>query len=277
MPNNHNIPKTGIRKSMKISWLKWIMLCATCLMFLIGCQTNKGNLTQFDSSIDLSNDQDQVILLHGMYRSAVAMQPLEQYFRTHGYQVTSISYPSTKHDIETLVRDYLHPAVQIAQTKGMQKIHFVTHSMGGILVRYYLKNYPLEDLGKVVMIAPPNQGTELAELFADSSWVDTKTGPAKIQLSAQQDSWVNQLGPVNFAVGIIAGNHNSNLLTAWLLPGEDDGVVSVESTKVKNMKDFMIVPEKHFRLRGNQTVLQQAAYFLKHANFYRIASDDFST
>ena len=115
----------------------------------------------------------------------------------------------------------------------------------------------MEDLGKVVMIAPPNQGTELAELFADLSWVDTNTGPAKPQISAQQDSWVNQLGPVNFSVGIIAGNYNSNWLTAWLLPGEDDGVVSVESTKVKNMQDFMIVPGKHFRLRGNQRVLQQ--------------------
>jgi hypothetical protein len=145
--------------------------------------------------------------------------------------------------------------------------------MGGILVRYYLKNHPLEGLGKVVMIAPPNQGTELAELFADSSWIDIKTGPAKLQLSAQQDSWVNQLGPVNFAVGIIAGNYNSNLLTAWLLPGEDDGVVSVESTKVKNMQDFMIVNEKHFKLRGNITVLHQAAYFLKHSNFYRSPSD----
>jgi triacylglycerol lipase len=255
------------------NWLKLSMLCFICLMFLIGCQINKSNLSHFDNSIDLSNDQDQIILLHGMYRSADAMQPLETFFRNEGYQITNISYPSTKYDIETLVRDYLHPAVQKAQRKGMQKIHFVTHSMGGILVRYYLKNHPLEGLGKVVMIAPPNQGTELAELFADSSWIDTNTGPAKLQLSAQQDSWVNQLGPVNFAVGIIAGNYNSNLLTAWLLPGEDDGVVSVESTKVQNMQDFMIVNEKHFKLRGNITVLHQAAYFLKHSSFYRSASD----
>jgi triacylglycerol lipase len=275
MPNNHNLPKASNKYPVKKYWLKWTVLFITCLGFLIGCQMNKSNLPQFDSNIDLSNDQDQIILLHGMYRNADAMKPLEDFFRIKGYKVTSISYPSTKHDIETLVRDYLHPAVQTAQRKGTQKIHFVTHSMGGILVRYYLKNYPLEDLGKVVMIAPPNQSTELAELFADSSWIDTNTGPAKIQLSAQQDSWVNQLGPVNFAVGIIAGNYNSNLLTAWLLPGDDDGVVSVESTKLKNMKDFMIVPEKHFRLRGNQTVLQQTAYFLKHSRFYRSTTGDF--
>ncbi len=80
--------------------------------------------------------------------------------------MTSISYPSTKQDIESLVRNYLHPAVQTAQTKGTQNIHFVTHSMGGILVRYYLKNYPMENLGKVVMIAQPNQGTEVTETLA---------------------------------------------------------------------------------------------------------------
>lgn len=262
---------------MKKNRLKWTALFVTCLTFLIGCQINKDNLPKFDNKIDLSNDQDHIILLHGMYRSAVAMQSIERFFRTQGYQVTSISYPSTKHDIETLVTDYLHPAVQKAQKIGTQKIHFITHSMGGILVRYYLNNYSLDDLGKVVMIAPPNHGTELAELFADSTWIDTNTGPAKLQLSAKQDSWVNQLGPVNFAVGIIAGNYNSNLLTAWLLPGEDDGVVSVESTKVKNMKDFMIVPEKHFRLRNNPTVIQQAAYFLKHASFYRSDPVDLGT
>ncbi|MFT5900798.1 MAG: triacylglycerol lipase [Glaciecola sp.] len=273
MPSNRFVLKVRIKKPINKDWLKLVMLCFMCMTFLIGCQMHKSNLSQFDSSIDLSNDRDQIILLHGMYRSAVAMQPLETFFRNQGYQVTNISYPSTKYDIQTLVRDYLHPAVEKARRKGMQKIHFVTHSMGGILVRYYLKNHPLESLGKVVMIGPPNQGTELAELFADSSWIDTNTGPAKLQLSAQQDSWVNQLGPVNFVVGIIAGNYNSNLLTAWLLPGEDDGVVSVESTKVQNMKDFMIVNEKHFKLRGNITVLHQAAYFLKHSSFYRSALD----
>jgi hypothetical protein len=124
------------------------------------------------------------------------------------------------------------------------------------------------------MIAPPNHGTELAELFVDSSWIDTQNNPAKLQLSAQPNSWVNQLGPVSFELGVIAGNYNSNWITDWIVQGEDDGVVSVESTKVGNMKDFIIVPEKHFRLRGNRSVLQQAAYFLKHASFYRAIKAD---
>jgi hypothetical protein len=109
----------------------------------------------------------------------------------------------------------------------------------------------------------------LAELFSDLPWGDTTTNPAKLQLSAEPGSWVNQLGPVYFELGVIAGNDNSNLLTDWILQGEDDGVVTVENTKVENMQDFIVLPEKHFRLRGNSSVLQQAAYFLKYASFYR--------
>ena len=219
--------------------------------------------------IDVTNHQDHVILLHGMYRSAYAMKPVERFFTEQGYKVTNISYPSTEQDIESLVNNYLAPVVESLMSGENTKLHFVTHSMGGILVRYYLQHNGVDNLGKVVMIAPPNHGTALAELFADSSVIDTNSGPAKEQLSSQSDSWVNQLGPVDFELGVIAGNYNKNPITAWLLAGDDDGVVAVESTKVENMNDFITVADKHFRLRSNKTVLQQAAYFLKYSAFFR--------
>ena len=263
---------SAAEKGQKMPKLIACVFILSSLVFLISCQSNRYGIAEFDDKVNLYNAQDKVVLLHGMYRDSIAMQPVEQFLSAQGYEVTSISYPSTAFNIQTLVKEHLEPVVKNLKTEGNQKIHFVTHSMGGILVRYYLKHHPLEQLGKVVMIAPPNHGTELAELFMDSTWIDTKSNPAKLQLSAQDDSWVNQLGPVNFELGIIAGNDNSNWITDWLLQGDDDGVVSVESTKVDNMQDFIIVPEKHFRLRGNRSVLQQAAYFLKYANFYRAAS-----
>ena len=247
------------------------MLGLASLLLLASCQMRNHEITEFDDTIDLKNKQEQVILLHGMYRDEVAMRPVERFLSDQGYQVTNVSYPSTEFDIETLVKEHLDPVVKNMRKDGNQKIHFVTHSMGGILVRYYLKHHPLAELGKVVMIAPPNHGTELAELFVDSS---SQNNPAKIQLSAQANSWVNQLGPVDFELGVIAGNYNANWITDWIVQGEDDGVVSVESTKVENMKDFITVPVKHFRLRGNRSVLQQAAYFLKHASFYRAVKSD---
>lgn len=234
----------------------------------MGCQSSANTPVSFDRDLDLSNQQDIVILLHGLWRDEAAMRPVERFLSSQGYQILNLGYPSTDYPIETLVNDYLKPAIDALPKQPNQKLHFVTHSMGGILVRYYLKHNEPDNIGRVVMLAPPNQGTELAGLFADSDWIDVKRGPAAEQLSAGQQSWVNQLGPINFELGVIAGNHNSNWLTDWILPGEDDGVVSVESTKIDNMKDFITVPVKHFRLRANEVALNQTAHFLKFGRFY---------
>lgn len=238
------------------------------LLLILGCQV-KPEAQVVDYSLDLSNEKGHVILLHGMFRSSYAMEPIEKFLRAQGYEVTNVSYPSTEYEIEKLVADYLAPEVDQLMNQGAKEIHFVTHSMGGILVRYYLKNNSIDNLGKVVMIAPPNKGTPLADLFSDSDWINAGNSPAKTQLSAEEGSWVQQLGPVEFELGVIAGNYNTNWVTSWLLSGEDDGVVSVDSTKVENMKDFITVPEKHYYLRASITVLQQAAYFLKHGEFFK--------
>lgn len=257
--------------NMFIAIKNWKKLATMLLLLLalVACQSHSPNGTPFDSDTDLNNQRDTIVLLHGMWRSSVAMEPAEKFLKTKGYKVVNLSYPSTEFAIETLVDEYLQPAMEELQIKPGQKVHFVTHSMGGILVRYYLKNNQVDYIGRVVMIAPPNQGTELAGLFEDSSWVNVKRGPAATQLSSEAHSWVKSLGPVNFELGVIAGNKNNNWVTDWLLPGDDDGVVTVESTKVENMQDFMIVPVKHYRIRGNDLVLNQAAYFLKHGRFYR--------
>lgn len=233
---------------------------------LIGWEVNISNHSQDDLN------KHHVILLHGMYRTNVAMRPVDRFLKSLGYSTSNISYPSTEYDIETLVKDYLIPEIDKYKEQQNITLHFATHSMGGILVRYYLKHNSLPNLGNVVMIAPPNKGTPLAELFEDSDWINTKSGPSKMQLGASKDSWVNQLGAANFDVGIIAGNENNNILTDMILPGEDDGVVSVESTKLAKMKDFITIPAKHYRLRSNITVLQQVAHFLKYGNFYRLSA-----
>ena len=250
-------------------------IIVTTLFGASGCASSKAELPLIAAMVDITNPTDKkepqqhVILLHGMYRSSIAMRPVEKYLNSLGYTSSNISYPSTKYEIETLVKDYLAPEVDKFKDRDDITLHFATHSMGGVLVRHYLNENTINNLGNVVMIAPPNKGTPLAELFADSEWINSNSGPAKAQLAASQDSWVNQLGVPEFDVGIIAGNENNNVLTAMLLPGEDDGVVSVESTKLKNMKDFITVPAKHYRLRSNITVLQQVAHFIKYGKFFR--------
>ena len=147
----------------------------------MGCQSREEINPDFDSKLDLSNQQDTVILLHGMWRNETAMRPVERFLNAQGYNVLNVAYPSTDYPIETLVENYLKPTVDNLQRTSNQKLHFVTHSMGGILVRYYLKHYTPEGIGRVVMLAPPNRGTELATLFADSEWIDVKRGPAAEQ------------------------------------------------------------------------------------------------
>ena len=249
--------------------LKSVFSALLFVIFLSGCQSRADVSITFDDHQDLCNKQDVVVLLHGMWRDERAMRPVEKYLTAQGYQVLNLSYPSTEYPIEDLVNAYLKPQIDAIPMQRGQQLHFVTHSMGGILVRYFLKHNQPKNIGRVVMIAPPNQGTELATLFADSEWVDVKRGPAAEQLSSAEESWVRSLGPVEFELGVIAGNYNSNWVTDWILPSDDDGVVTVESTKVDNMRDFVTVPEKHYRLRGNSYVLKQAAYFLKYGLFYR--------
>lgn len=248
-------------------FIKFVLLISLLPILFLGCAQQPKVTLDIKQTLAFNN-KESVILLHGLWRDSTAMEPMKDFLSRYGYNVTNISYPSNKHNIETLVADYLGPVVsRVLEQNPNANIHFVTHSMGGILVRHYLKQNTLSNLGKVVMLSPPNQGTELSNIATDMSleW----HGPAGKQLTSDKGSWVNQLGPVNFELGIIAGNHSTNWLTSWVIDGENDGVVSVQNTKVAGMSDFIIVPEKHFRIRKFPIALQQTVYFLQNGVFYK--------
>lgn len=249
-------------------WLRRGLIGGVTLSIMMSCQIRPDAGPSFDESLDLKGNQQNVVLLHGMWRTSFAMNSIEAFLTEQGYNVVSISYPSTDHEVQTLVEEYLVPEIEKLQQNSDGRIHFVTHSMGGILVRYYLKHHEMTALGKVVMIAPPNHGSELTGVFDDTEWFTKFAGPAGEQLKADDDSWVNGLGKVDFELGVVAGNYNTNWITSWLLPGEDDGAVSLESTKIEGMADFITVPEKHYKIRSAKVVMQQAAYFLKYGHFY---------
>lgn len=271
---------------MWLSARKLTGVTALVLLFLIsttGCSSKASEPVSIYPYVDISyyskqsDRQQHVVLLHGMFRSSVAMRPVEKYLQALGYKTTNISYPSTKYEIETLVEEHLKPKIEHLTNRDDITLHFATHSMGGILVRYYLQENQLKNLGRVVMIAPPNKGTPLAELFADSDWIDTRNNPAKAQLGADEESWVNQLSEGDFDLGVIAGDYNNNIVTSLLLPGDDDGVVSVQSTKLDSMKDFITVPAKHYRLRSNTSVLEQLGHFIKFGKFFRLSENSPNT
>lgn len=212
---------------------------------------------------------EYVILVHGIGRTKASMKKVEVFLQRQGYQALNFNYPSTRHSIHDLITRYLKPFVQESCTDAKRPIHFVTHSMGGLLVRTYLSENQLPQLGRVVMLAPPNQGSEVTDWLKKHPIYQWILGPAGQQLGTDDASLPAQLGPVNFELGIIAGDQSIDLLNSLRLPGPDDGKVTVERTKVPGMKDFLLVHVTHTFMMRNANVLQQIEYFLQRGHFWR--------
>jgi len=219
------------------------------------------------SSILAADDGECVILLHGLARSASSMETLEQALSTNGYIVSNIDYPSRKHAIEKLAPLAIKGGIEYCRENSATRINFVTHSLGGILVRLYLKTNSLPDIGRVVMLGPPNQGSEVVDNLKDMPGFELINGPAGQQLGTGSSDIPISLGPVNFELGVIAGTQSINLLLSTMLPNPDDGKVSVESTKVKGMKDFIALPTTHPFMMKNEMVIKQTLHFLKNGSF----------
>ncbi len=207
-----------------------------------------------------------VVLIHGLARTASAMKPLIKPLENKGYQVVNVDYPSRKHPIETLAPMAVE-TLGVLRCDNPEKVHFVTHSLGGILVRYQAEKVGIEDLGRVVMIAPPNQGSEVVDHLRDVPGFSVFNGPAGLQLGTDSNSIPKQLGAVDFSLGVIAGTDTINPILSQYLPNPDDGKVSLESTQVDGMDDFIVFPHTHTFIMRSKAVIAQVLYFLQQGKF----------
>ena len=225
---------------------------------------------------------DCVVLIHGLNRSDLSFVVMQKILQRHGYEVVVQSYPSTEADLFVLAEQTLPWAFDVCEA---DTVHIVAHSMGAILVRIWLAqdrlDVPVDQagltgpaaqdrrvrLGRVVMLAPPNQGSEVVDVFGDMRFFSWLNGPASQQLGT--DGVAPVLPQARYPLGVIAGSRSVNPLFSALIPGRDDGAVSVAATALKGMTDHITLPVTHSFLMNNPLVLYQVLWFLRQGAFAR--------
>lgn len=213
---------------------------------------------------------DIVVILHGLGRTSWSMSRVATALESEGHRVHNISYPSRTLAIETLANDWLPRRLREIGADRSERVHFVTHSLGGIIVRLWVRDQSPANIGRVVMIAPPNSGSIVADKlngFPPFRWF---TGGNGRRLGVGPTSLPLTLGPWPVTageLGIIAGNRSLNpLFSAW--HGEpNDGKVSVASARLEGMRDFLVVPYSHTWLQYRATTLAHIRCFIRSGRF----------
>jgi len=211
-------------------------------------------------------EREVVVLLHGLSRTPRSMRRIDTALAAAGYDVVNFGYRAGRRPIEDLSSD-LDASLAVFRGEQGPRVSFVTHSFGGILLRYYLKDRPLPNVGRVVMLSPPNGGSELADLLNRIPLARKAAGPNRPRLGTDAAGLPARLGPVDFELGVITGSRTLNPIFSSLIPGPDDGFVGVGRARVEGMADFLVVPRTHAFIMKNRGVIRETLKFLRDGSF----------
>lgn len=216
----------------------------------------------------LASAADCVILLHGLARTATSMNKMQRALVEEGFETANVAYPSRRYTIEELAEMAISDGLKACRSNGSTgRVHFVTHSLGGILLRQYLSTREIDELGRVVMLAPPNQGSVAADKLGKIPGYGWLNGPAGRQLGKGEDSVPLKLGPADFELGVIAGSRSIDPITSAVLENPDDGKVSVADTKLEGMDDFIVVKHSHAFMMRMRRPIELTIRFLNSGSF----------
>lgn len=215
-------------------------------------------------TVDPDTTVSTVVLLHGLGRTELSMAPMARALEAEGYRTVNLGYPSRDYTVGALA-DTL--AAELARCcADSDTLHFVTHSLGGIVVRIWVHETRPGNLGRVVMLSPPNQGSGVVDRLPDRL-LRFVLGPASVQLGTDSTSVPVRLPPVDFELGVITGDATLNPLFSWWLSGDDDGLVAVESAWVDGADDFLVVPYTHTFIMHRNRVIKEVVSFLRTGRF----------
>lgn len=220
---------------------------------------------------DSAPNKDCVVVLHGIVRTYRSMRSLAKFLDANGYRVLNVDYPSTHLPLESLI-DHINRQVVAFNLDLQRKIHFVGYSLGGLLARGVIHRHRPPNLGRVVQLAPPNQGSEVADFWKNNFLFQWIFGSAGQELGAEEKSFARILGPVDYELGVIAGNCTWDPISSAMIKGSNDGKVSVENTKVPGLADHMVIPTTHTFIIYNRVAWNQAICFLQYGKFNRTST-----
>ena len=212
--------------------------------------------------------KETVILLHGIFRGSADMWPMQKYLEYQGYKVLNLSYPARRRDLDGLTEALDKKLKNHRRYDPSSKLHFVGHSLGGLLARHYLLKYTPSNMGRVIMMGTPNTGSEWADMMMANKILrpiyKASFGPVGPQLAT---TFNHPAHDVNYDLGIISGTRSNKPFANRVLPGDHDGTVSVERSTLPGMKDHVTLYTSHTYMIWNKSVMQQVKSFLKDGQF----------